>query len=248
MGETSAPHEDLDLRVLITDGGQMEPPEEEDQDDVEITRESETGEKAEDEQEGEVEEEGEQQAEAEHEESDAQEEEGAEQEEGEQEEEEAEADESGQEEEAEEQDAEAEDTQILELELDGLYLDLLGLEVDLDEVELDIIAATGEGKLLGNLLSAVSGLLDSPGMVFGDDGGLRGMLPSLPTLSPIQRAKELASALADRIRSIPQQLGANIVAAIPFEQLLSQFFEALVDQLLSTETDNGGEEAEAEAA
>jgi hypothetical protein len=50
--------------------------------------------------------------------------------------------------------------QILLLELDGLFLDLLGLQVTLDPVRLDITAVQGPGNLLGNLLCAVVGLLD----------------------------------------------------------------------------------------
>jgi len=39
----------------------------------------------------------------------------------------------------------------------------LGLQVDLSQVVLDITAQQGAGNLLGNLLCAVTGLLDSPG-------------------------------------------------------------------------------------
>jgi hypothetical protein len=53
--------------------------------------------------------------------------------------------------------------QILHLDLGPLNLNLLGLVVDLNEVVLDITAASGAGNLLGNLLCAVTGLLDSPG-------------------------------------------------------------------------------------
>jgi hypothetical protein len=52
---------------------------------------------------------------------------------------------------------------ILHLDLGPLFLDLLGLQVDLSEVILDIAAQPGPGNLLGNLLCAVTGLLDSPG-------------------------------------------------------------------------------------
>jgi hypothetical protein len=52
---------------------------------------------------------------------------------------------------------------ILHLDLGPLNLNLLGLVVDLNEVVLDITAASGAGNLLGNLLCAVTGLLDSPG-------------------------------------------------------------------------------------
>ena len=50
---------------------------------------------------------------------------------------------------------------ILHLELGPLDLDLLGLQVHLDQVVLDITAQSGPGNLLGNLLCAVAGLLDS---------------------------------------------------------------------------------------
>ena len=49
---------------------------------------------------------------------------------------------------------------ILHLVLGPLDLDLLGLQVHLDKVVLDIVAATGAGNLLGNLLCAITGLLD----------------------------------------------------------------------------------------
>ena len=51
---------------------------------------------------------------------------------------------------------------ILHLDLGPLSLDLLGLQVDLSRVVLDITAQTGAGNLLGNLLCAVAGLLDQP--------------------------------------------------------------------------------------
>lgn len=52
--------------------------------------------------------------------------------------------------------------QILDLVLGPLDLDLLGLQVHLDTVHLNITAQQGPGKLLGNLLCAVAGLLDGP--------------------------------------------------------------------------------------
>ena len=52
---------------------------------------------------------------------------------------------------------------ILNLVLGPLDLNLLGLEVHLNQVVLDIVAATGAGNLLGNLLCAVAGLLDGGG-------------------------------------------------------------------------------------
>jgi hypothetical protein len=51
--------------------------------------------------------------------------------------------------------------QILDLVLGPLDLNLLGLVVHLDRVHLNITAVPGAGDLLGNLLCAVAGLLDS---------------------------------------------------------------------------------------
>ncbi|SDC19108.1 hypothetical protein [Natrinema hispanicum] len=52
---------------------------------------------------------------------------------------------------------------VLHLDLDGLFLDLLGLEVNLNPVTLDVSARPGENNLLGNLLAAVSGLFNGAG-------------------------------------------------------------------------------------
>lgn len=62
---------------------------------------------------------------------------------------------------------------ILHLVLAPLDLNLLGLRVHLDRVVLNIDAVSGAGNLLGNLLCAVTGLLD---------GGLAGQLGRLTTL------------------------------------------------------------------
>jgi hypothetical protein len=51
---------------------------------------------------------------------------------------------------------------ILHLDLGPLNLDLLGLQIDLSRIVLDITAQSGPGNLLGNLLCAVAGLLDDP--------------------------------------------------------------------------------------
>jgi hypothetical protein len=50
---------------------------------------------------------------------------------------------------------------ILNLVLGPLHLDLLGLVIDLNQVVLEITATTGAGDLLGNLLCAITGLLDA---------------------------------------------------------------------------------------
>lgn len=52
---------------------------------------------------------------------------------------------------------------ILKLRLGPLDLDLLGLQVHLDRIVLDITAVAGPGNLLGNLLCAIAHLLD-PGI------------------------------------------------------------------------------------
>ena len=52
--------------------------------------------------------------------------------------------------------------QILFLDLGPIFLDLLGLQVDLSQVILDITAVPGAGNLLGNLLCAVVNLLNNP--------------------------------------------------------------------------------------
>jgi hypothetical protein len=49
---------------------------------------------------------------------------------------------------------------ILHLDLGPIHLDILGLNVDLSRVVLDITAQAGPGNLLGNLLCAIVHLLD----------------------------------------------------------------------------------------
>jgi len=53
--------------------------------------------------------------------------------------------------------------QILHLDLGPLNLDLLGLQIDLSRIVLDITAQAGAGNLLGNLLCSVTNLLNNPG-------------------------------------------------------------------------------------
>jgi hypothetical protein len=52
--------------------------------------------------------------------------------------------------------------QILHLDLGPLNLTLLGLQVSLNQIVLDITAQSGPGNLLGNLLCGVANLLNSP--------------------------------------------------------------------------------------
>lgn len=49
---------------------------------------------------------------------------------------------------------------ILHLDLGPLFLDVLGLQINLSEVVLDITAVSGPGNLLGNLLCSLAHLLD----------------------------------------------------------------------------------------
>lgn len=63
---------------------------------------------------------------------------------------------------------------VLNLVLGPLDLDLLGLQISLNQVVLDIVAVAGAGNLLGNLLCAVVGLLDG-----GPLAGLLGQLQNL---------------------------------------------------------------------
>jgi hypothetical protein len=64
--------------------------------------------------------------------------------------------------------------EVLDLVLGPLDLNLLGLNVHLDRVHLNITAVPGAGNLLGNLLCAVAGLLDGTGI-----SGLSGILTNL---------------------------------------------------------------------
>jgi hypothetical protein len=64
---------------------------------------------------------------------------------------------------------------ILNLVLGPLDLNILGLEVHLNQVVLDIVGTTGAGNLLGNLLCAVAGLLDGAGPL----GQIAGLLQQI---------------------------------------------------------------------
>lgn len=67
---------------------------------------------------------------------------------------------------------------VLALTLGPLHLDLLGLVVDLNQVVLNITAQPGSGQLLGNLLCAVTHLLDSN----GSTSALNSLLNQITTL------------------------------------------------------------------
>lgn len=57
--------------------------------------------------------------------------------------------------------------EILSLQLGPLDLNLLGLRIQLSQVNLDITAEQGSGNLLGNLLCQVAKIFDSPGRALG---------------------------------------------------------------------------------
>jgi hypothetical protein len=65
---------------------------------------------------------------------------------------------------------------ILHLNLGPLDLNLLGLQVHLDKVVLDITAQAGPGQLLGNLLCGVAHLLDRNGSLSSIVAGLNSIL------------------------------------------------------------------------
>lgn len=68
---------------------------------------------------------------------------------------------------------------VLHLVLAPLDLDVLGLKIHLDRVVLDIVAVAGAGNLLGNLLCAVTGLLDGFGLLAQLVGLLNQILAAL---------------------------------------------------------------------
>jgi hypothetical protein len=65
---------------------------------------------------------------------------------------------------------------ILSLTLGPLHLDLLGLVIDLNQVNLNITAVPGAGNLLGNLLCGIANLLNGSG---GALGGIANLLNQL---------------------------------------------------------------------
>jgi len=54
-------------------------------------------------------------------------------------------------------------TPILDLHLNSIHLNLLGLKVDTSDICLSISATSGQGQLLGNLLTGVANLLNNGG-------------------------------------------------------------------------------------
>ncbi len=61
--------------------------------------------------------------------------------------------------------AAARNCQVLDLVLGPLDLNLLGLKVHLNRIVLHIVATSGAGALLGNLICAIAGLLDGTSLL-----------------------------------------------------------------------------------
>jgi len=89
-------------------------------------------------------------------------------------------------------------TPILNLHLNEIHLNLLGLKVDTSQICLDITAQSGSGNLLGNLLTDVAGLLDGGTPL----GGILG------ALNPTQLGT-LTSGLTDVLNGVFGQLGGQ---------------------------------------
>ncbi len=68
---------------------------------------------------------------------------------------------------------------VLSLTLGPLHLNLLGLVVDLNQINLSITAQSGPGNLLGNLLCSVTNLLNNSGGLGGLGNGLLNQLSTL---------------------------------------------------------------------
>jgi hypothetical protein len=68
---------------------------------------------------------------------------------------------------------------VLSLTLGPLHLNLLGLVVDLNQINLNITAQSGPGNLLGNLLCAITNLLNNSGGLGNLVGGLLNQLATL---------------------------------------------------------------------
>ncbi|GAB3025706.1 hypothetical protein [Natronobiforma cellulositropha] len=156
---------------------------------------------------------------------------------------------------------ESDDTSgVLHLDLDGLALDLLGLEVNLNEVTLDVSARPGENNLLGNLLSGVTGLLDglamsplealtdrlsglkdtitdalpgSPlGWVRSKLGGFRERLPSPLEGREVGDGEESEGGFISSITSSVRGALGRVVSALPLEDVIAVVVRAAVRGLV----------------
>jgi hypothetical protein len=83
---------------------------------------------------------------------------------------------------AQELQAAQEGCQILFLDIGPIFLNLLGLELDIAPIVIDLTAVPGPGNLLGNLLCGVAGLLDGGGFLTGLLDNLLGLLDQVNDL------------------------------------------------------------------
>lgn len=98
---------------------------------------------------------------------------------------------------------------VLTLELGPLDLNVLGLQVDLSQINLDIVAQPGSGNLLGNLLCSVAGLLDG-----GLGGGLGGLLDGVvDALNGLLNGLLNVQSITNLINQITELLGGATGAA-----------------------------------
>lgn len=126
-------------------------------------------------------------------------------------------------------------TGLVFLDLEGLFLDVLGLEVDLNEVVLDVRAAPGEGNLLGNLLGQVAQLLDP--------GSLGDFLPDLGDLVPDLGGEDgFLSNLPARAGGWLRDMVADIVEELELQEMLSDVIEGFLQELVDGLESSGGDE------
>lgn len=234
---------------LLTDGGEAESEDESTEDDADTESEN-VVEESEEETESDDEEEDEDADEADDEESEDEEEESEDDEESEEEEEE------------EEEEEDDEGTTVLYLDLEGLFLDLLGLEVDLEEVELDVSAVSGPGKLLGNLLDAVSGLLGDGGSgmisnlmggslfegLMGDEDGdslVDDLMGDDEEGEEGEEGEESESRLSSAFSSAKDSMG-EAFEDIPLQEILTSVLKELITQMFS-DSDDKKSDSESEA-
>jgi len=85
-------------------------------------------------------------------------------------------------------------TPILDLHINAIHLDLLGLKVDTSNICLDITASSGQGQLLGNLLTGVANLLNTGG--------------ALPTLQNALSGLDLSSVGSELTQILNAGLGS----------------------------------------
>jgi hypothetical protein len=84
-------------------------------------------------------------------------------------------------------------TPILDLHVNAIHLDVLGLQVDTSNICLNISATSGPGQLLGNLLTDVANLLNNGGV--------------LPTLQSVLSGVDLTGVEGELTQVLNQGLG-----------------------------------------